>query len=204
MHLAMMLNQFSRYLSLLFFLPVRDCVWMALVSERASARAHTHIRLRPSASRYLVLNISCPTVGTEGRCKKIFNWFVMCFLFLWLHYDVVFFFFFFFRFSLLCCCVFDFTIDSVSALYVCAVWIFALSTFLVCACFLFRRFSLRLIFLRFIIGFWCSLKWLLPLLVETWNQNRKMPRIIVSFSLRCGWVLFFCQFIGRFFFSNST
>lgn len=36
-----------------------------------------------------VLNISCPTVGTKGRCKKIFNWFVMCFLFLWLHYVVV-------------------------------------------------------------------------------------------------------------------
>lgn len=39
-----------------------------------------------------VLNISCPTVGTKGRCKKIFNWFVMCFLFLWLHYVVVSFF----------------------------------------------------------------------------------------------------------------
>lgn len=29
-----------------------------------SAQAHAH---------FAVLNISCPTVGTEGRCKKIFN-----------------------------------------------------------------------------------------------------------------------------------
>lgn len=44
-----------------------DCVWVYLWKS-------------------CVFNISCPTVGTRGRCKKIFNWFVMCFLFLRLYF----------------------------------------------------------------------------------------------------------------------
>lgn len=162
---------------LLFQFSYSVCVNGVDMSGRMSERAHAH---SPSLRlRVLVLNISCPTVGTKGRCKKIFNWFVMCFLFLWLHYVVVFFFV-----CCFCCCS-----TLLYALNRVCVWIIAFSKpsprsmraavavvvfFLLLLLFATVFCVLLLLLMQF--------KWLLPLLVETWNQNnRKMARIIVSF-----------------------